>query len=195
MIEAVTIPEGEKGLWKVERFEIPETSIESMRLSFSGRSVTPGTYTRLMRGRALVMSDTPAERRDHYGFVRNAKGHVLINGLGIGMCLNAVLKKPEVTKATVIEISQDVVDLVGPHYLEDSRVEIVCASAFDYQPPKGVRYGAVWHDIWDDICSDNLPEMHKLHRKYERRADWQGSWCRETCEYQKRQDSRNCWGW
>jgi hypothetical protein len=31
---------------------------------------------------------------------------------------------------------------------------------------KGKRYDMVWHDIWDDICSDNLEGMAKLHRKY-----------------------------
>jgi len=131
------------------------------------------------------MSDTPAEMTDHYSFVRQAKGNVLINGLGIGMVLNAILKNDspasKVEKVTVIEIDQDVIGLVGPHYLRDHRVEIVHADAFDYQPPKGVRYDAVWHDIWDTICTDNLDAMAMLHRKYGRRTDWQGSWCRNEC--------------
>ena len=181
LIEAVTVPEGKRGPWAIERFTVDPKSIEALRLAWAGRPVHPGTYTRLMRGQTVVMSDTPAERRDHSWFVAMARGHVLINGLGIGMCLAAVLRKPEVTQATVVEIDPDVIALVGPHYT-DPRVQIVQASAFDYQPPKGVRYGAVWHDIWDDICIDNLPEMHKLHRKYGRRADWQGSWGREIAE-------------
>lgn len=190
-IEAVTIPEGQSGRWRIERFTVAGDDIPSFRLAMSGRSIRPGTYTRLMRGGQIVMSDTPAERRDHTGFVRAATGRVLINGLGIGMCLAAVLRKPDVTEVTVVEIDADVVALSGPHYSADPRVAIVNASAFDYQPPAGVRYGAVWHDIWDDICADNLPEMHRLHRKYGRRADWQGSWCRETCERYLRQDSRS----
>lgn len=61
-------------------------------------------------------------------------------------------------------------------------MQIINADAFAYKPPKSKRYGAVWHDIWANICADNLPEMHKLHRKYGRIADWQGSWCRWQCE-------------
>lgn len=182
MIPQVSIPEGQSGNWRVEHFEVPERSIESMRLAMSGRSIRPGRYTKLMNGHYLVMSDTPAEMRDHYDFVWKARGHCLINGLGLGMCLGAALLKPGVTHVTVVEKSADVIHLVGNAYASDERVEIIHADAFDYQPPKGIRYGAVWHDIWNDICADNLDGMIKLHRKYGRRADWQGSWCRWQCE-------------
>lgn len=179
ILEKVTIPEAVKGPWRIERFKVDAPDFHSM---LRGRDVPIGEeFTRLMRGDTVVMSDTPAEMRDHWAAVRMAKGSCLINGLGIGMVLKAVLKKPEVTDVTVVELSQDVLDMVAPHYA-DERVTFVCASAFDYTPPKGKRYGMVWHDIWDYICGDNLPEMHKLHRKYGRRADWQGSWCRGECE-------------
>lgn len=189
MIPSVSVPEGKSGKWSIEKFTIGQEerlSIFNLRLAMHGRSIPPGTYTRLLcEGRGVIMSDTPAERRDHYSFVRAARGHVLINGLGIGMCLNAALAKPEVTKATVVELDEDVIRLVAPHYLSDPRVEIVHADAYEYAPPKGIRYGAVWHDIWDSICADNLEDMKKLHRKYGRRADWQGSWARDICERYK----------
>jgi spermidine synthase len=133
------------------------------------------------------MSDTPAEMRDHYAPARMARGSCLLNGLGIGMVLKAVLKKPEVTDVTVVELSREVLDMVSPHY-GDQRVTFVCADAMTYSPPRGKRYQMVWHDIWDYICADNLPEMRRLHRKYGRRADWQGSWCRYECE----RGSRSC---
>jgi hypothetical protein len=179
MLEKVEIPEGVSGDWRVERFTVDHPDFHSM---VRGRGVPVGeTFTRLMRGPILVMSDTPAEMRDHRGPVINASGSCLINGLGIGMVLRAVLAKPEVTDVTVVELSEDVIKLVAPSY-QDPRVTIVHADAFEYKPPKGRRYQMVWHDIWDYICADNLPEMHRLHRKYGRRADWQGSWCRERCE-------------
>lgn len=188
MIPTVTTPEGTRGPWTVKRFTVDDQpSIAKMRLAMDGRAVRPGTYTKLVHAsRGIVMSDTTAEQRDHYEFVRRAQGHVLINGLGIGMCLVAALAKETVSKATVVEVDADVIDLVAPHYLTDPRVEVIHSSAFDYRPPKGVRYGAVWHDIWDSICADNLPEMARLHRKYGRRSDWQGSWCRWQCERERR---------
>ena len=47
---------------------------------------------------------------------------------------------------------------------------------------KELFFDAVWHDIWDEISDENLPEMHKLHRKYGQRANWHGSWARAECE-------------
>jgi hypothetical protein len=179
MIDKVAIPEASKGEWRVERFKVDREDWSSL---LKGRGVPVGEeFTRLMRDHTLVMSDTPAEMRDHYTAVRQAKGDCLINGLGLGMVLKAILKKPEVTSVTVVEVAQEVLDLVAPYY-DDARVTFVCASAFDYQPPKDSYFQMVWHDIWDTICVDNLPEMHVLHRKYGRRAHWQGAWCRASCE-------------
>jgi spermidine synthase len=129
------------------------------------------------------MSNTPSEFRDHREFIREAKRSksVLINGLGLGMCIEAILES-DVEDITVIENSLDVIALAAAHYEKDPRVKVIHCSAFDYIPPKGLRYGAVWHDIWDNICADNLEEMSKLHRKYGRRTDWQGSWCKEQCK-------------
>jgi hypothetical protein len=180
-MERVTLPEGQKGPWKVERFTVDRLDFHCL---FHGGNPPPvgETFTRLMRGGKLVMSDTPSEMRDHFEPYYRAKGSCLINGLGIGAILKNILLKPEVTDVTVVEISQDVIDLVAPHYT-DSRVIIICCDAFLYEPPKGKRYQMVWHDIWDDICADNLPEMAKLHRKYGRRTDWQGSWAKWKCRH------------
>ncbi len=194
-IPKVSVPEGKIGKWSVERFVIGPDTPGLLWYAARGISMPHGEYTRLRcEGRdGVTMSDTPTEMDQHLAFVHSAKGHVLINGLGLGMALSAILlpdRKRPVDKVTVVEIEQDIIDLVGPHYLNDPRVEIIHASAFDYQPPNGVRYGAVWHDIWDSICSENLDEMKTLHRRYGRRTDWQGSWGREECEEQVRRWGR-----
>lgn len=180
------VPEGKSGAWCVDRFTVTDADLMLFNLRASwkpgGRTMDTGTYTRLTRNGKLVMSDTRAEISDHRYFVRVAHGRVLVNGLGLGVCLQMLLAKPEVTEITVIEQSEDVISLVAPSFVCSSHVTIHHACAFDWKPPKGVRYNAVWHDIWDDICADNLPEMHQLHRKYGRLTDWQGSWCRELCE-------------
>lgn len=185
LLPKVTVPEGKSGDWKIERFTVSELDARIDAFRSGRRAVRAGTYTRLLRGGHVIMSDTPAEMWDHYEPVRRARGAVLINGLGLGMVLQAVLAKPDVTDVTVIEASPDVIALVAPHYT-DPRVTIMQADAIAYCPPAGKRYAVVWHDIWDDICADNLPEMHRLHRKYGRRCDWQGSWARDLCECQAR---------
>jgi hypothetical protein len=183
MLEKVNIPEGDSGRWSVRRFTVSadQAKFDAMRGMFRGGRFTPeGTYTRLTRGGYTIMSDTPDEMRDHREPVSRARGHVLINGLGIGMVLGAVLRKPEVETVTVVEISGDVLTLVAPHYASP-KVTFVNEDAFAYSPPKGLRYGAVWHDIWDDICAGNLSAMTRLKRKYGRRADWQGCWSERQC--------------
>ncbi len=190
MIEQVNIPEGTRGPWTVQRFEVTqhEAQLGSLRAMMSGRgAIRAGTYTRLEHAqRGVIMSDTPDEMRDHVVAVCRARGRVLLNGLGLGMVLAAILKRDKVERVTVVEIDPDVVALVGPHYLSDPRVEIVTADAFEFQIPKGIRYGMVWHDIWDTLCGDNLQEMTHLKRKYGRRTDWQGCWGEEFIRRQTR---------
>lgn len=175
------IPEGQVRDWRVEKFVITESEARFYNINCHGRSIEPGKYTRLMYKDTLFMSDTPLEMSEHMEFLVRAHGQVLVNGLGLGMCLQ-VLDYPEVLKLTVIEIDENVIALVGPHYKSKygDRIEIIHADALTWKPPPRIRYGAVWHDIWRDICADNLKEMKMLHRKYGRRTEWQGSWGRES---------------
>lgn len=194
----VDVSEGESGNWKIEKFTVSEKDADfhNLRASFhsGNRTILAGEYTRLVRGRTTIMSDTPAEIGDHMEFIRMAKDHVLINGLGLGWIVEALFQKKEVKTIVVVEKSKDVIDLVKQHYYDkcpkDKYLIIVWADAFDYKPQKGQRFGAVWHDIWDGICGDNVEDMKKLHRKYGRHADWQGSWCRWHCE---QANKRNRW--
>ncbi len=59
--------------------------------------------------------------------------------------------------------------------------------------PTGTRWTVVWHDIWRDICTDNLPEMARLHRSFGRRCDWQDSWSKSLCEYHRARGARAGW--
>ncbi len=184
MIDPVVLPEMTCGPWTIKRVTVTkdEAKLNALRAGIKGsrRYVPPGTYTALIHDqRGTVMSDTPDEMRDHFEIVRWARGHVLINGLGLGMVLQAVLKKPEVSAVTVVEIDPSIIAMVYPQY-QDPRLTVVQDDAFSYKPPKGVRYGAVWHDVWDSICRDNLPEMTKLRRRYGRRTDWQGCWAEDA---------------
>jgi hypothetical protein len=165
------------GLWTIQRLVIsPEDSAATrLRAVLKGRGfVPPGTYTQLSHDGVLIMSDTPDEIHDLTPFIANARGRVLINGLGLGLAIALTASKVE--HFTVIESDPDLLELVGHHWraLLGPRLELVHADAFEYTPPRGARYNAVWHDIWPTICADNLPDMKKLRKKYSRRAVWQG---------------------
>jgi hypothetical protein len=188
----VDVPEGKSGDWEIKKFTVTDkdVSLFNTRCMFSpgmgSRTMIAGDYTKLTRNGQTIMSDTRAEISDHFSFLFKAKGHVLINGLGLGWIVEALLRKKEVKTIVVIEKSKDVIDLVKQHYYDkcpkNKSLIIVHADAFEYKPQKGQRFDAVWHDIWDSICGDNIEDMKKLHRKYGRKTDWQGSWCRWHCE-------------
>ncbi len=192
----VSIPEGESGPWKVEKFIVSkeDESFGRMRSMFGGMSrgryVPAGEYTRLTRNGMVIMSDTPDEIRDHRAPMMQSKhyqGPALVHGLGLGIVSRAMLRNG-VEHVTVVDLSPDVIWLVGSSLIEEfgDRVTIIEDNALTWKPPKGIRYGVVWHDIWDNICADNLEDMKKLHRRFGRRAEWQGSWCRDMCEDYRR---------
>ena len=177
------VPEGMCGEYRIEHFTVSQEQADRSRIRFWRDEYVPaGDYTRLMRGSTVVMSDTPMEVRTNWWIMNKAQGHVLINGLGIGMVLRAVLARNDVLAVTVVEISEEVISLVAPTFQDDPRLTIIHADALEYQPARGQQFDCVWHDIWDYITADNLPEMRRLHRKYGRRAKQQASWCREQCE-------------
>ena len=112
------VPPGEQGVAKIEHFEIgkKESEFTSMRAAMGRPSeyVPEGKYVRLEVKRGLMMTDTRMEQLTNMAAVRAARGDVLIAGLGIGMVLIPILKKPEVKSVIVIEKYQDVIDLVMP---------------------------------------------------------------------------------
>jgi hypothetical protein len=188
----VSVPNGVSGNWSVSSFVVEKGDLsQSISMMKYGRGVPAGTYKRLMRGGEVIMSNTPDEISDFLHFYYKANGSILINGLGLGVLVKALIDKSEVTDITIIENSQDVLNLSGPTYKKEPKVTIIHADCFTWEPPKGKVYDAVWHDIWNNICADNLEEMKKLHRKYGRRARYQESWCRKRCERHAKQSRNN----
>ncbi len=191
----VAIPEGRSGKWYVEKFEV-KNDIERaiFNLHAMGREVPLGTYTRLMRDDSWdnpMMSDTPQEIYDQMEVIfkiQELGGRILINGLGLGCVVKAALSFPNVERIDVVELEQDIINLVAPSY-NDPRVHIHHDNAYTIQWNKADKWTIAWHDIWANICSDNLEGMAKLHRKYGHRVRWQGSWSKSECLYQRRRNS------
>lgn len=182
------IPAGEIGSAKIETFEV--TPKQSAVALFSRQNVPPGTYTKLLINCRIIMSDTPDELDDHRNFIRAATGNILINGLGLGCVLNVTRHNDRVKTITVVEKNPDVIALVGPHFADDPKVNIIEGDAFTFKPKIDGKYDVAFHDIWFDICLDNLEHMKKLHRRYGRFAKQQFSWSRDTLERIRKQENR-----
>jgi hypothetical protein len=198
----VTVPEGKAGNAEIRRFTVARSESTLSYLGGGGRGTPPGTYTGLYRRSGLWMSDTPDERRDHmkvcYVADRERAERVLVNGLGLGMVVAAFLAMESVSHVDVVEIDADVIALVGPHYEQmaadvGKTITIHHADAYTIQWPSGTAWDVAWHDIWRDLCTDNLAQMATLHRRYGRRTQWQGSWGRELLEYRRRFERRRGW--
>lgn len=190
------LPEGQLGLAKVDHFEITEeaSSFTSLRAMIQGRRddyVPPGKYARLIVGHELMMTDTVMERRSNYEVVRQARGHVFISGLGLGMILHPILQKPEVTRVTVVEKFGDVIRLVGPTLPHQEKLTLIEADVLTYRPTKGTKFDVIYHDIWPTVSQDNLEDMTLLHRRFahfKAPGGWMDSWKKSYLTDMKRRE-------
>ena len=175
------------GKWEVQEFEVSEDNaiLFNFKESLHGttRTITSGKYIKLAHKGCLVMSNTPAELSELSPFERALKRYavddkpILINGLGLGIALQVALFYP-CSEIYIIEIDKDLIKEISK-YFPERKIRFINADALKYVAPKGLKYSVVWHDIWDTICLDNIPEMTTLHRKYGRRCDWQSSWSKD----------------
>jgi hypothetical protein len=130
--------------------------------------------------RVVWMSDSPNEIWEQIRAIRRLRGRVLIGGLGLGVMVKAALERADVTRVDVVELNQEIIDLVGPHY-RDPRLTIHHANMMEWCPTSAARWDVAWFDIWPTISGANLPQMIELHSRYRLRARWVGSWADTWC--------------
>lgn len=190
------IPPGSKGDVSITHFEVGErdAAFSRMREAATGgreQAVRVGKYVRLTVNGTLMMTDTQMEQRTNMDLLHAARGNVLIAGLGIGMVLPPVLQKPEVDTVLVVEKSQDVIDLVGPHLEQrfEDRLFIFQGDIFTWTPEPSWSFDVIYFDIWPTITADNLSEMEDLRESFEpylKPKGWMGSWCERECSMHSR---------
>ncbi len=184
---------GKHGLFSLDHFEIKEASLRMMLRP--SEYIAPGKYVRLLHGTECVMSDTQMEQRTNHHVLYKARGDVLIAGLGLGMVLLPILRKPEVCSVLVIEKHAEVIALVEAQLRralkshEARKFHVVHADIFDWVPPAGCQWDCIYFDIWNGICTDNLKQITKLKRRFARRkvpGGWLDAWVEDDLRYRKR---------
>lgn len=174
----------EKGCAKILKYDFKEKdnplyNLRHIRDGNYEHRMYDGTYVKLIIDGKLMMSDTAMERITNRDFIDNAKGRVLIAGLGIGLIVQAILDKETVSEVVVIEKYQDVIDLVADKF-KHPKLKIVCADIFEYELPKNEKFDTIYFDIWADCDEDNLQEMKTLHAKFRKnkssKESWMDSW-------------------
>jgi hypothetical protein len=156
-----------------------------------------GTYCVLRVDGCLWMSDTRLEHITNWEVVNEARGNVLIAGLGLGMILHPILEKKEVAHVTVVEKYADVIALVEPT-IKSEKLTCIAADIYEWFPAKGTKYDCLYFDIWSEQSTDCLEEMKKLHlrfRSFKAKDGWMNSWRREELRAQKRRNDREDKRW
>jgi spermidine synthase len=152
--------------------------------------VDAGNYTRLVIDGQIMMTDTGMECYSNREFVKEARGKVLVAGLGIGLILYNILDKAEVTEIVVIEKYSDLIDIVAPEIKNHPKIKIIHADIDEWNPEKKEMFDTIYFDIWADISTDNLPHIAALEKRFKKhlnKGGWMNSWMKQ---YLKRRERR-----
>lgn len=202
-----TLPPGQKNHVRIQHFRVDEalSAAEKQRApSDPYHDVPPGTYAALtIREPSGVekcyMSDVPGELDSCLPLIEHAHGRICIAGLGLGAVLWPLMDNYAVTRITVLERHQEVIDLVSPslQYHERSRIiQIEHADVWAWRPSQGMKYNTIYFDIWPDRVAENLPEIARLHKRGWRWLDqgdpdrWMGSWYQRELQLKRRRERR-----
>lgn len=171
-----SIQPGEFGLWKIERLDLSPTQ-QKIADAFATQTVlSHWTEETLHKGRGdIVMEDSRPELRKHLPIWMNARGRVLITGLGLGCVVRGLLANPNVERIDVVEIDRQIIDRIWPEFAGNDRATIHHADAMRLRFSRANRWDCAWHDLWTE--DDKLTGMHiKLFAKFMQQCEVQGAW-------------------
>lgn len=151
--------------------------LNNFRNQLFGKQKGPGSlvydvdtkWHRLVGPTGVWMTDLPIEQRQMEECIKGMKGRILVGGLGLGLAATLLAKKKQVKKVDVVEISQEVISLVGPY--THSRwnpkgrnrgrvIQIINRDLFTYlNEYKDQVYDYVFFDIWQ---SDSESTFHHM---------------------------------
>lgn len=107
------------------------------------------------------MSVEPGEINSFGKIIKDAKGNVLLFGLGLGYATYMISQKEDVDSVTVVETDKNVINLFNkylkPQFPNKEKINIVKADAFEYMDETDLnKYDYVNLDIWMNVM-DMLP--------------------------------------
>ena len=134
---------------------IPENKIGDYEV------VHAGDLTHLMLDGRSIMSDSEGEYHEHQHFLPHAHGHILSAGLGLGMIHTPLMQNENFKSITIVENSQEVIDLVWDHCPKDERFNLVFDDIYNYSPTQKFDIG--WFDSWIGFDPDNQRAKNTPH--------------------------------
>lgn len=175
----ISIPETAFGHWKLtyqsyapyEAFIYRDILLDSElreipRLGFFS---TGFRFPSVMENDHEWMSIKPSELETLQTSLDCIRGRVITFGLGLGYYAYMASLKPEVESITVIELSEEVIELFKKHILPQfshpEKVKIICCDAFKYAAEElpGGHFDYAMVDLWHDT-SDGLEPYLKMKK-------------------------------
>ncbi|WP_318515654.1 hypothetical protein [Photobacterium leiognathi] len=158
--------------WIIQEFPLSTLNTGYFsNLSDQGSDINYRSIALLNDKHETVMSLTPIEAESHLFPLENAKGTVVIAGLGLGMITHNLLKKKACKKIFVLEIEQDVIDLfpnclskndreLWQSNIDSGRLKIIkhdITKPFttDLKRMIGNRVDYLWVDTWNTIGDES----------------------------------------
>ena len=191
------IPESHCGSAHIEHFTITkeQSTFCKFRAFINRRAsecVSPGKYARLRIHGGIMMTDTDMERATNLKLIEQARGHVLVGGLGLGMVAFALLaKRPKIHSLTVLEYNPDVMELVCRHLPKDPRLSVIDADVFTWKSRRlDPKFNTIYMDIWPNVSKGNHEAIERLYEHYQPMLSpkgWMGDWQTEFLKYNEEQ--------
>lgn len=130
-----------------------------------------------------MMSSHEFEIVTNQKFLDNAKGDVLIFGLGLGLIVHPLLQDKSIKSITIVEIDDGLIDLVFPIVIENdpyTKVNVINSDAFSFETD--MMFDTIYFDIWSVIDNRAFEEMSTLSHKFQKNLNqdgWMDSWSSE----------------
>ena len=133
-----------------------------------------------------IMSDSWMERDTNEYFVVNAKGDVLIAGLGLGMIVLAIQGKKEVKSITIVEKDESLASLVLSQLQQHltTKVSIIYSDIFKHNTDK--KFDTMYFDIWNNVGMDGdyrqMLDLKKRFKKNRKKGCNVSCWREKDCK-------------
>ena len=129
-------------------------------------------YPAVVKSNTIWMSIIPHEIRTMGEPIRNAKGNVLVLGLGLGYYLFHILNKKDVERVDVIELDKRIISLFYKYLINKfphvEKLNIIHADGIEYLKNTNKKYNYVFSDIWHNVGDGEMlylriKALEKLH--------------------------------
>ena len=112
-------------------------------------------YPAVAKNGQIWMSIIPHEIETMRAPIQNAKGRVLVLGLGLGYYLFNILNKKEVTSVDVVELDKSIISLFNKYLINkfphQEKINIIHEDGIEYLKKTNIKYDYVFSDIWHNV--------------------------------------------